>query len=496
MQQGKIKKVVIAGGGTAGWMAAASLSKLLGKNLDITLIESDEIPTVGVGEATIPTLLTLHELLGINEREFLAEVNGTFKLGIAFESWRDVDEDYIHSFGFTGKDCWAAGFQHFWLKGKDMGIAKDFGDYCGELVAAKANKFAITPKQGLNYAYHFDAGLYAKFLRKLAEKHGVKRVEGKIVEVGQNPLNGYIDKLTLSSGKTVEGDLFIDCSGFRGLLIEQTLHTGYDDWSHWLPMNSAVAVQTETVGEPIPYTRSIARDAGWQWRIPLQSRVGNGHVFCDRYLSDDEAIDTLLKNIEGKPINDPRVLKFKTGVRRKHWNKNCIAMGLSSGFIEPLESTSIHLIQRSVIRLMQMFPYDGIREPDVKEFNSQMEFEILNIRDFIVLHYHVTNRNDTPFWRFCQSMNIPDSLQHRIELFKQTGRVFQVPTELFGENSWTQVMLGQGLMPEQYHPIVNMMSDDELKSFLGGIDQTVTNLVNQLPSHLDFINHYCKSSVV
>lgn len=496
MENIKIQKVVIAGGGTAGWMAAASLSKLLGKTLDITLIESDEIPTVGVGEATIPTLLTLHELLGINEREFMAEVNGTFKLGISFENWRDLNEDYIHSFGFTGKDCWAAGFQHFWLKGKDLGFAKDFGEYCSELVAAQQNKFAITPKHGLNYAYHIDAGLYAKFLRKLAEKHGAKRVEGKIVDVSQNNESGYIEKLTLASGKMIEGDLFIDCSGFRGLLIEQTLHTGYDDWSHWLPMNSAVAMQTETVIDPIPYTRSIARDAGWQWRIPLQSRTGNGLVFCDRYMSDDEAVQSLVDNVEGERLNEPRVLKFKTGMRRKHWNKNCIAMGLSSGFIEPLESTSIHLIQRSIIRLMQMFPYDGIREPDINEFNSQMEFEILNIRDFIVLHYHVTDRTDTPFWRFCRSMTVPDSLKHRIELFKQTGRVFQVPTELFGENSWTQVMLGQGLMPEQYHPIVNMMSDQELEKFLAGIDQTVTNLVGQLPSHLDFINHYCKSNVV
>ncbi|MFT6407827.1 MAG: tryptophan halogenase [Arenicella sp.] len=496
MDNSKIQKVVIAGGGTAGWMAAASLAKLLGKTLDITLIESDDIPTVGVGEATIPTLLTLHEMLGIDEREFMAEVNGTFKLGISFENWRDVNEDYIHSFGFTGKDCWAAGFQHFWLKGKSLGIAKDFGDYCGELVAAKQNKFAVVPNNRLNYAYHIDAGLYAKYLRKLAEKNGAKRVEGKIVDVSQNNESGFIETLTLASGKVIAGDLFIDCSGFRGLLIEQTLHTGYDDWSHWLPMNSAIAVQTETVRDPIPYTRSMAREAGWQWRIPLQSRVGNGLVFCDRYLSDDKATQSLLDNIEGKPTNDPRVIKFKTGMRRKHWNKNCIAIGLSSGFIEPLESTSIHLIQRSITRLMQMFPYDGIRQPDVNEFNSQMEFEILNIRDFIILHYNVTNRDDTPFWRFCKSMEVPESLKHRIELFKQTGRVFHVPTELFAENSWTQVMLGQGLMPEQYHPIVNMMSDEELKTFLSGIDQTVTNLVGQLPSHLDFINHYCKSSAV
>ncbi len=494
MEHQKIRKVVIAGGGTAGWMAAASLSKLLGKTLEVSLIESDDIPTVGVGEATIPTLIQLHELLGINEQEFVSKVNGTFKLGISFESWRDVKEDYIHSFGFTGKDCWAAGFQHFWLKGQQMNLAKDFGQYCGELVAAQQNKFAITPKQGLNYAYHIDAGLYAKFLRELAEEHGAQRIEGKIVGVNLDSESGFISSLTLESGAVIEGDLFIDCSGFRGLLIEQALHTGYDDWSHWLPMDRAIAVQTETVSEPVPYTRSIAHHAGWQWRIPLQSRVGNGLVFCSRYLSDDEGKKLLLSNIEGEPVNEPRVIKFQTGTRRKHWNKNCIAMGLSSGFIEPLESTSIHLIQRSITRLMQMFPYDGIREPDVKEFNSQMGSEIEHIRDFIILHYHVTKRADSPFWRFCQSMEIPDSLQHRIDLFKQTGRVFKVPTELFGENSWTQVMLGQGLVPEQYHPIVNMMSDDELNSFLRGIDQYVKTLVAQLPSHQDFINHYCKAS--
>ena len=496
MQHTKINKVVIAGGGTAGWMAAASLANLLWKTLDITLIESDLIPTVGVGEATIPTLISLHDLLGINEQEFVAAVNGTFKLGISFENWRDVNKDYIHSFGFTGRDCWAAGFQHFWLKGQKMGIAKEFGQYCGELVAAQQNKFAVTPKQGLNYAYHLDAGLYAGFLRKIAEENGAVRQEGQIVDVNLNSESGFIESVALKSGQVVEGDLFIDCSGFRGLLIEQALHTGYEDWSHWLPCDSAVAVQTESLHEPIPYTRSIARDAGWQWRIPLQTRTGNGLVFCSRYLSDDEAVSVLLNNVEGDTLNEPRVLKFQTGTRRKHWNKNCVAMGLSSGFIEPLESTSIHLIQRSITRLMQMFPYDGIRQPDVDEFNSQMMFEIENIRDFIVLHYNVTEREDTPFWRFCKNMEIPESLAHRIELFKQTGRVFKVPTELFGENSWTQVMIGQGLMPEQYHPIVNMMSDQELEQFLATIDQGVTNLVGQLPTHQEFINHYCKSAAM
>jgi len=493
MQHKKIRKVVIVGGGTSGWIAAASLSKLLGKTIEVTLIESDDIPTVGVGEATIPTLFTLHELLGISEQEFVSKTQGTFKLGISFENWRNLEEDYIHSFGFTGRDCWAAGFQHFWLKGRKLGVAKEFGEYCPELVAAKQSKFAVAPKHGLNYAYHIDAGLYAKLLRELAEKNGTIRQEGKVVEVGLDSHTGFVKNVILESRKTVEGDLFIDCSGFRGLLIEQALHTGYDDWSHWLPMNSAIAIQTESTSEPIPYTRAIARDAGWQWRIPLQNRVGNGLVFCDRYLSDDEGVSRLLNNIEGKPITDPRVIKFKTGARRKHWNKNVVAIGLSSGFIEPLESTSIHLIQRSITRLMQMFPFDGIREPDVIEFNSQMDFEIVNIRDFIILHYHVTNRTDTAFWRFCRSMVIPESLKHRIDLFKQTGRVFHVPTELFAENSWAQVMLGQGLVPEQYHPIVNMMDDNELELFLKNISQSVTARVGQLPKHLDFINYYCKA---
>jgi len=488
----KVRNVIVVGGGTAGWMSAATLAKTLGRTVKVTLIESDDIPTVGVGEATIPTLMSLHQLLGINEQEFVSRVNGTFKLGISFESWKGLGEDYIHSFGVTGKDCWAAGFQHFWVKAKQLGIAKEFGEYCGELVAARENKFAVTPNNGLNYAYHIDAGLYAAFLREFSEKHGARRIEGKVVEVGLDNANGFIESVTLANGQVVNGDLFIDCSGFRGLLIEQALHTGYDDWSHWLPCDSAVAVQTEALEAPIPYTRSIAREAGWQWRIPLQNRVGNGLVFCSRYLSDQEAKQSLLSNVQGEPLNDARVIKFTTGTRRKHWNKNCIAIGLSSGFIEPLESTSIHLIQRSITRLVQLFPCNGIEQSDINEFNQQMSSEIDNIRDFIVLHYVVTDRRDTPFWRHCASMNIPDSLQHRIELFRETGKVFKVPTELFGENSWIQVMLGQGIVPEQYHPIVDMMDDKELTSFMQTIDTSVLSLVRQLPSHVDFIKHYCQ----
>ncbi len=494
MTDKNIHKVVIAGGGTAGWMAAASLSRLLGKTLDITLVESDVIGTVGVGEATIPTLLTLHELLKVNEQEFISAVQGTFKLGISFESWRDLDEDYIHSFGWTGKDCWAAGFQHFWLKGMQLGISEEFGEYCNEWVAAKQNRFAVLPNQGLNYAYHIDASLYAKFLRKMAEEHGCVRQEGKIEEVEQDPESGFVTALKLDSGKRIEGDLFLDCTGFRGLLIGQTLGVGYQDWTNYLPCDSAVAVQTESVAPPIPYTRAIARQAGWQWRIPLQHRVGNGLVFSSKYWSDDDATEFLLNNIEGKALTEPRVIKFTTGQRPNHWHKNVVAVGLSSGFIEPMESTSIHLIQRSIIRLMQMFPYNGIRQPDLDEYNEQMSTEFSHIRDFIVLHYHVTRRNDTDFWNHCRTMEIPDSLSHRIELFKQTGRVFRAPNELFGENSWIQVMLGQGLMPEQYHPIVNMMNDEELEKFLKGLHGSAQQLVSQLPEHQRFIDHYCRAS--
>lgn len=491
MAERKIHRVIIAGGGTAGWMAAAALSKLLGKTLSITLVESDEIGTVGVGEATIPTLLTLHELLQVKEQEFLKAVQGTFKLGISFENWRDVGEHYIHSFGWTGKDSWAAGFQHFWLKGKKLGISREFGEYCNEWAAAKQGRFAVLPKRGLNYAYHFDASLYAGYLRQMAEAHGVVRLEGRIENVEQAPQTGFITAIRLASGQRVEGDLFIDCTGFRALLIGKTLDVGFEDWRHWLPCDRAVAVQTESVGTPLPYTRSIARQAGWQWRIPLQHRVGNGLVFSSRHWTDDEATSQLLGNVEGKLLMTPRVIPFGAGQRHEHWHKNCVAVGLASGFIEPLESTSIHLIQRSLIRLLQMFPYDGIREPDVVEFNKQMKFEVDNVRDFIILHYHVTNRTDSPFWRQCREMDIPDSLRHRIELFRQAGRVFKLPTELFGENSWIQVMLGQGVEPEQYHPIVNMMSEEELTRFLTGLHSSVGDLVGQLPEHQRFIDYYC-----
>ncbi|HEY8941293.1 MAG TPA: tryptophan halogenase family protein, partial [Cellvibrio sp.] len=358
----QVKKVVIVGGGTAGWMAAASLSKTLGKSVAVTLVESDQIATIGVGEATVPPLLNLNQLLGINEQEFLAYVKGSIKLGISFENWKNVNENYIHAFGHVGKNSPIASFQHYWRRGLDLGVNNRLDDYSLEYQAALHNKFSHLPNHAISYAYHIDAGFYAKFLRNIAEKAGTLRVEGKVVEVIVNHRDtDAIKAIRLESGQLVEGDFFIDCTGFRALLIGQTLHTAFDDWSHCLPCDSAVAVQTESVRDPVPYTRAIAHHAGWQWQIPLQHRVGNGLVYCSRYMSDDEALHMLQEKVDGKMINKPQVIKYKTGQRVKYWNKNCIALGLASGFIEPLESTSIHLIQRGITRFIEMFPYDGIK---------------------------------------------------------------------------------------------------------------------------------------
>ena len=493
MSAAKIQNVVIVGGGTAGWTAAASIAKLIGANLNVVLVESDAIGTVGVGEATIPPFRTLHRLLKIDEADFLAKVQGTIKLAIQFENWRDIGHDYIHSFGVTGQGCWAAGFQHFWLKARALGFGEDYGRYAPELMAAKAGRFGLLQQDALSYAYHIDATSYAGLLRQQAEQDGVTRVEGKIVEVNQTEA-GDISDVVLESGQVVKGNLFIDCSGFASLLMDKTLGTEFEDWTHWLPCDRAIAVQTKSVSEPVPYTRSIARESGWQWRIPLQNRVGNGLVYCSEFMSDDEARDTLLRNIEGEIITEPRLLRFRTGQRVKHWNGNCIALGLAAGFLEPLESTSIHLIQRGVIRLLQMFPYSGIVESDRAEFNRQMDTEFRAIRDFIIMHYHLTERTDSEFWRRCREMDIPASLQHRMDLFRDGGRVFEAEGDIFRENSWTQVMLGQGIEPESYHPIVDMMDDQELRQFMQIQLRKVDTVLSQLPTHQEFINRYCPSA--
>ncbi len=494
MSNSPINHVVIAGGGTAGWMTAAAFSKLLGNNIKVTLIESDDIATVGVGEATIPPIKNFHKLLGISEQEVMKATHATFKLGISFENWGQINDEYIHSFGITGKECWAGEFHHFWLHGQSKGINDQFGDYCFELQAAKQNKFALTKDTPINYAYHLDATLYAKFLRNFSENLGAKRIEGKIDNVIKCQNTGNIKALQLESNETIEADLFIDCTGFKGLLIEQALHTGYDDWSHWLPCDSAVAVQTTSTTKPAPYTRSIAHHSGWQWKIPLQHRVGNGLVYCSKYLSDNAAKKLILENIDGDNVNEPRVIKFKTGRRRKGWQKNCVAIGLSSGFIEPLESTSIHLIMTAIVRLLRLFPYNGITSSARNEYNSKLTSEIEAVRDFIILHYKVNQREDSEFWQHCQHIEIPESLLHKIQLFKETGRVFLDDGDIFRVDSWTQVMLGQGLMPSQYHKIADVMSDSELERFLLNLKTAINEAVEKLPSHDEFINHYCKSN--
>lgn len=487
----QVKRYIVAGGGTAGWMAASLLAKTMGEEIELILVESDTIGTVGVGEATIPPLLKFNNLLKINEADFMRETKATFKLGINFENWKDVGEDYFHSFGHTGKDHWTSGFHHFWLSGRARGLASSFDDYCLEVVAGLQEKFAQLPSNGLNYAYHLDSAAYSKYLRKIAEDNGAVRKEGKIEQVNLNPENGYIKSLTLTSGEVLEADFFFDCTGFRSLLMGQALHVSYDDWSHYLPCDSAIAVQTKSVGEPKPYTRAIAHDAGWQWRIPLQHRTGNGLIYCGRYLNKDAALDRLLSNVEGETITEPNFIKFQTGARRKQWEKNCVVLGLSAGFMEPLESTSIHLIQRCITRFLRMIPAREISQADIAEYNDQTFEDMDKIRDFLILHYRVTERRDSEFWRYCAGMQIPDSVQQKINLFSETGRVFRKNEELFAENSWVQCMMGQGMMPKAYHPIADKMTDEEIEYFLGQIKDNVANTANTLPSHQDYIRQYC-----
>lgn len=485
------RRIVIAGGGTAGWMAACALARTLGKTIELTLVESDAIGTVGVGESTIPPLVKYNQLIGMDENTFMRETQATFKLGIEFENWKVDGEKYFHSFGATGRDHWSAGFQHFWMHGQTQGHTESFDDYCLELQAAYAGKFAHLPDNRINYAYQLDATRYAAFLRREAESHGALRKEGKISRVALDSESGDIAALHLEDGTTIEGDLFIDCTGFRALLIEGALHVGYDDWSHYLPCDRAIAVQTESVRPPIPYTRAIAHDAGWQWRIPLQHRQGNGIVYCSRYLSEDEAEARLLSTVEGETCSNPNRIRFTTGARRKQWHRNCVAVGLSSGFMEPLESTSIHLIQRAVLRIIRMLPFGEVAQSDVDEFNDQQLTDMYQIRDFLILHYKATERRDSPFWRQCADMEIPDSLAHKIKLFRETGRVFRREEELFAENSWVQVMMGQGIMPESYHPVATKMSDEELTRFLSTQRENVARTVAGLPEHHAYVARYC-----
>ena len=482
-----VKRVVIAGGGTAGWTVAAALVKNLGPLLAITLVESDAIGTVGVGESTIPTARRFHELIGLDEQAFVRATGASFKLGIAFEDWARVGDRYFHSFGVTGPSTWMADFQHMWLEAREQGFAGELGDYCLELQAAKEGKFQGGRGSPLNYAYHLDATAYGQFLRGIAEPQGVRRVEGKIAEVKVAPDSGFIEALVLESGETVEGDLFIDCTGFRGLLIEGALATGWDDWSHWLPTDSALAVQTEAVGPARPYTRAVAHPAGWQWQIPLQHRVGNGLVYCSRFMSDDEAQALLAERVEGPMLTEPRLIRFKAGSRKKERHKNCVAIGLASGFVEPLESTSIHLIMIAVTRLMQLFPFGGVNEAVAERYNDVARREIEGIRDFIILHYYL-NERDEPFWQECRSLDIPASLAERIALFREGANAYQAADELFRTDSWVQVMLGQRLTPRSHHAMGQLMSPERLRTALAGAAEKVRQAVARLPAHQAFLD--------
>jgi len=486
------KRIVVAGGGTSGWLAAVALGKVFGHMAEVTIIESQAIGRIGVGEATIPPLRTFHRLLGIDEQEFMRETQATVKLGIEFQNWANQGDSYIHSFGVNGKDCWACDFTHFWVAGKKRGLHNDLiGEYCRELQAAKQGKALAGEQSGINYAYHLDAGLYAQFLKKQALKHGVKLLDAVIKNVNLHEHNGHIASLTFENGDVLLGDLFIDCTGFAARLIHGALNVSFEPYGHYLPCDSAVAVQSEQNQVFRPYTQAIAHPFGWQWRIPLQHRVGNGLVYSSRHVSDEQALDTLLSNLESKPVSEPKSFKYQTGRRSKAWVKNCIAVGLTAGFLEPVESTSIHLAMSAILRLLKMFQTGDASPALIDEFNRHTREEMDRIRNFIVLHYNATQRDDSSFWRYCRNMEIPAELQQRIALFRDTAAVPLPEKELFQVDSWVQVMLGQGIEPEAWHPIVDGMQEQELVRFLESLKAGIRSDVAKMPSHEQFLTKYC-----
>ena len=499
MSANNLKQLVIVGGGTAGWMTATALATVLRGRYEITVVESEEIGIVGVGEATIPMIQLFNRIAGIDENEFVRATQGSFKLGIEFVNWGRVGERYMHGFGRIGQDLWTVRFDQYWQKLRGLGEGGSLGDYAISRAAAYANKFmpasdevANSPLNDIRHAYHFDASLYAKYLAKLSQERGVRRVEGKISQVMQREGDGFITGVKLEDGRQVDGEFFIDCSGFRGLLIEQTLQTGYEDWTHWLPCDRALAVPCESAPMLTPYTRSTAHRAGWQWRIPLQHRTGNGHVYCSSHISDDEAAATLLAQLDGRPLADPRPLKFVTGRRKQAWHKNVVAVGLASGFLEPLESTSIHMIQSAIQRIIDFFPDQGFSASDIAEYNRQTRFETERIRDFIILHYHL-NQRDEPFWRACAAMEIPETLRHKIELYRAHGRLLRVDNELFTEDGWLQVFTGQNLFPERYHPLVDLQPEAEIRNYLQSVKTVVGKCVEVMPDHAAYIAQHCAS---
>ncbi len=483
-----MRRLVIAGGGSAGWMAAAAFARYLPAGWTITLIESDAIGTVGVGEATIPQIALFNAGLGIDEGEFLRATQGSFKLGIAFDGWGAPGESYLHAFGTIGRPLGLLPFHQYWLRARAQGDAAPLGDYLINAVAARANRFgrqdrpsAVVPD--LVPAYHFDAGLYAQFLRRYAEARGVVRIEGRIIHVERAGESGDIAALLLEGERRVDGDLFIDCTGFGGRLIAGALGVGFDDWSHWLPCDRAWAVPSARTEPLLPYTRAIARPAGWQWRIPLQHRTGNGHVFCSAAMAEDVAADLLLANLDGEAQAEPRLLKFTTGKRQQFWAHNCIALGLASGFMEPLESTSIHLIQSGIARLLQFLPQQGDAAADRAMFNRLSAQEFERIRDFLILHYHANGRVGEPFWDQCRAMPIPDTLTEKLALFRSQGVVVREADELFTEPGWVQVLVGQHVMPGGWHPLADGLGDADLRDFMSMVSGSYARAVADMPEH-------------
>jgi tryptophan halogenase len=494
----RIRSIIIVGGGTAGWMTAAAFGRFLKNDYcKITLIESDDIGTVGVGESTIPQIRIFNRMLSLDENEFVKKTQATFKLGIEFRDWKQVGHSYIHPFGPFGIDMEGVNFHAYWLKLNSIGEAGDIENYSLQAVGGRQEKFSRpidagnSPLSNIAYAFQFDAGLYARFLRSYAEARGVVRHEGKIIDVALRGEDGFIEALTLEGGARMEADLYVDCSGFRGLLIEQALKTGYEDWSHWLPCDSALAMPCESAGSFAAMTRATARPAGWQWRIPLQHRTGNGHVYASSFMSDDEAHDLLTANLDGEALAEPRLIRFTAGRRKKAWNKNCVALGLAAGFMEPLESQSIHLVQSGIAHFLTMFPDRDFDPAEIDRFNRISTFEWERVRDFLVLHYKATERDDSEFWRYCRNMSVPEYLSEKIRLFESHGRIFRENEELFNDTSWFAVMIGQGLAPRGYDPLVDVFDMNEIRKRLASIRNSIAKSAEVMPLHRDFIAQNC-----
>ena len=497
----RVRRVVIVGGGTAGWMTAAALARLAAPSgVDVCLVESEAIGTVGVGESTLPHIRAFNERLGIDEATFVKATQATFKLGIRFDDWRAVGDRYIHPFGDYGAPGGEAPFHHYWLRAAKLADVGPIDDYALAVVAAREGRFAPPaddPRSMMStygYAYQLDATLYARFLRDYAETRGARRIEGRIVEVAQDGESGAIRSLRLETGETVEGDLFVDCSGFRALLIEGTLKAGFTDWSHWLPCDRAIAIPCQTDQPTVPYTTARALEAGWRFRIPLQHRVGNGYVYSSRFIDADTALERLTAELEGAALASPNHLKFTAGQRTRNWVGNCVSVGLSSGFIEPLESTSIYLIQIAITKLLELWPTGVVDPVSAAEFNRQMDLEYERIRDFIILHYCATERNDTPFWDYVRTMPLPPSLAEKIELFRARGVVQEYREGLFLHPSWVAVYLGQGVLPRAHHPLADAPSDEQLLASLARLRTVVQQSASRLPSQDAFIARMAAAS--